>query len=475
MKRWGMFCMTLCALSGANSYSSQETYEKASHKKIVVIGAGIAGLTAAYRLHKKGFDVEVYEARGRVGGRILSGFIDDKVVEFGGQNFFDGGDAQNLNQLIQEFELPLVYYSSSFNYFFHHDNTLLPVDELIKKHNFNPETLEEQLDVIAQNSASMQDVLDQLFKSDEVLKTYFGTRLAGYEGGTADQLSSMYVKTLYHMIQGGTCAVHQKEEYVFGSIADGNSKLPEAIAKKLGDRVLLNMPLTSMAKNKERQYLLTFQDGFTTIADIVVIAVPCPIYNDISFGEEVIPSDRLALIRAIHNGSNAKIVVPVLEGLPKSIALINEYLGIFSSGRGRLTLYFTGQSSFFDADTIAQTYTRVKPLLVCGFDENSLPNQEPVFAKDELFRKYSGPVGYSWPNDPFAQGTYSYIAPAQNELFALSQAENGFTVKNLFAPIDQQLYFAGEHASTLIDVPGTMEAACQSGNLVADMIEHSLL
>jgi hypothetical protein len=31
---------------------------------------------------------------------------------------------------------------------------------------------------------------------------------------------------------------------------------------------------------------------------------------------------------------------------------------------------------------------------------------------------------------------------------------NGFLVKTLFAPIDEQLYFAGEHTSILFDVPG---------------------
>ena len=39
-------------------------------KKIVVIGAGIAGLTAAKQLHEQGFSVEILEASDRVGGRV---------------------------------------------------------------------------------------------------------------------------------------------------------------------------------------------------------------------------------------------------------------------------------------------------------------------------------------------------------------------------------------------------------------------
>lgn len=42
------------------------------HRKIVVIGAGIAGLIAAQQLVKFGFDVKVLEARDRVGGRVVT-------------------------------------------------------------------------------------------------------------------------------------------------------------------------------------------------------------------------------------------------------------------------------------------------------------------------------------------------------------------------------------------------------------------
>src|SRR6516165_7450339 len=37
--------------------------------KIVILGAGIAGLTAGYELRKAGYDVTILEARDRVGGR----------------------------------------------------------------------------------------------------------------------------------------------------------------------------------------------------------------------------------------------------------------------------------------------------------------------------------------------------------------------------------------------------------------------
>ena len=45
---------------------------KTEIEKVIVIGAGLAGLTTAYRLQAQGIDVEVYEARSRLGGRILT-------------------------------------------------------------------------------------------------------------------------------------------------------------------------------------------------------------------------------------------------------------------------------------------------------------------------------------------------------------------------------------------------------------------
>lgn len=55
-------------------------------EKVIVIGAGIAGLTAAYYLRKQGMDVEILESSSRVGGRMTSdtteGFIIDRGAQF---------------------------------------------------------------------------------------------------------------------------------------------------------------------------------------------------------------------------------------------------------------------------------------------------------------------------------------------------------------------------------------------------------
>ena len=54
-----------------------------SRGTVAVIGAGLAGLTAAYRLQQCGFDVTVFEARDRVGGRVWTIRKGDYIMDLG--------------------------------------------------------------------------------------------------------------------------------------------------------------------------------------------------------------------------------------------------------------------------------------------------------------------------------------------------------------------------------------------------------
>ena len=54
-----------------------------SRGAVAVIGAGLAGLTAAYRLQQRGFDVTVFEARDRVGGRVWTVRKGDYIMDLG--------------------------------------------------------------------------------------------------------------------------------------------------------------------------------------------------------------------------------------------------------------------------------------------------------------------------------------------------------------------------------------------------------
>ncbi|MFL6038047.1 MAG: FAD-dependent oxidoreductase, partial [Gaiellaceae bacterium] len=78
----------------------------ASQPRIVVVGAGLAGLTCAYRLKQAGLAADVYEASERVGGRCwTSNDFSPLVAEHGGE-LIDQGHTQ-VRQLTQELGLAL--------------------------------------------------------------------------------------------------------------------------------------------------------------------------------------------------------------------------------------------------------------------------------------------------------------------------------------------------------------------------------
>ena len=77
--------------------------------KVVIIGAGFAGLSAAYRLKQKGCEVTVLESRGRVGGRVFSHPIDtdeNLVIELGAE--WVGASHERMITMCKEFGLELL-------------------------------------------------------------------------------------------------------------------------------------------------------------------------------------------------------------------------------------------------------------------------------------------------------------------------------------------------------------------------------
>jgi len=74
--------------------------DTATSKKAIVIGAGLSGLTTAYRLHKQGVDVTVLEKESRTGGAIGSGRKDGFLWESGPNNGLDTSPL--INELLDD-------------------------------------------------------------------------------------------------------------------------------------------------------------------------------------------------------------------------------------------------------------------------------------------------------------------------------------------------------------------------------------
>ncbi len=458
------------ALAQASLFSNEPVRQESP--KVAVIGAGLAGLTCAYRLQQNGFDVDVYEARNRVGGRIFSVKINDIAAELGGQNILDGGDAEATRSLVEELGLELTGGKLPLTAEYQKDGQSYALEKLLEEKNFDPDELKERMTELAQNSSNMREVLDKLFEKTDPLYTALSVRLSAWEGGPAEKLSTLCAGTLYQQMLGGVSVTHpallDSDESTLlieiFSIKGGNSLLPKKLADILGNKVHLNRPLSSIEKNSQG-YQLVFTNGEKKTADIVVLAVPSSVYSDIGFGEDVIPEDRLDAMKKIEYGTITRIVSPLDVAFEKGKAVFADSLLVLKNPNlSYFTTYCVGESSRFTAETAAIPYQEALKLL-------ELPTKTlPVMARDEFVASYHGPVAHSWPNDPYVKGSYSYIAAGQEEVLTAMEEIDGVPVRTLFAPIDGNLFFAGEHTTILLDGIGTIDAACESGERAAKLV-----
>lgn len=436
----------------------------ASRPKIAVIGGGLAGLTTAWRLQQENLDVHVYEARARAGGRIFSIYLNGVPSELGGQNIADGGEGIYTKALIEEMGLTLIEKHLppiTHNYF--DGEQLIPQKNLLCA---IPHLRAHLIDA-ARVGNNMRDVLNALVKPDTPLYHVLDTRLAAYEGAPLEKLSTLYINTLYSILMGGLLSSSPTGVVNYTVIEGGNSLLTQALADRL--HITFNMPVTSIERSQTHQYQLNFADGTIEYADIIVLAVPCSLYKSILCADNVIPAERKHFLDSLENGSTTKILVPQGTSTPHLDTVIDNN-SIAWVRDNVLTIYYTQEASFFSATTVDATYQSKKDMIEKAL--GPLSSQTAVYAEDRAFSNYTGPVGYSWPHDLYAKGSYSSVAPGQEiQEHALLQ-EEGEIVRAPFASIDGTLYFVGEHTS--LAIRGTIEGACESGTRTAIIIKKRL-
>src|SRR4029077_9517667 len=81
-------------------------------KTVLVMGGGIAGLSCAYELMKRGHDVTVLEASGRAGGHVRTShdpFADGLYADLGAEHFYYPGYTDYWRYL-KEFSLTPIPY-----------------------------------------------------------------------------------------------------------------------------------------------------------------------------------------------------------------------------------------------------------------------------------------------------------------------------------------------------------------------------
>lgn len=439
----------------------------------MVVGAGLAGLTAAYRLHQWGFDVDVYEARRRPGGRVCTAYFDQCHEELGGKNLRDGGDARHLRSLIQELGLSIHGYSLNLcRGLFLYQGSLVPIEKLISEGPRPTEALHDQLLSKIRPLVSLADLVDPLFVHHPPLRAFIELFIRGYLGLSSSLVSATYLdigfwthyKELYEAI-----LIHKSHAFQIEEVKGGNSLLVEAMVQALQGHIHYNMPLRKLGD--QDRLLLTFDNELVIEATHAILAIPDSTLRDVAIQEGLLPADQWEAIQKRSYGTNAKIIIPCPENkLKTSIFHCLDECCVWSDEHGDVvTWYYGGCYGEFRNDKIDAIFQRNHTQLKVIEPHILVNNTTLTPMKEELRAYYQGPVYVSWICEEFSKGSFSNFTPACAERFSELSHYHGERLRHAYRPVRDRLFFAGEQ--TAVNHPSTMEGAVESGELAARLIQ----
>jgi monoamine oxidase len=290
---------------------------------VVVVGAGLAGLSTARRLQHAGAEVRVLEARPRIGGRILSTTFDGATFELGAQ--WVGPMQQRLRSLVQELGIELFPQH-------HHGTKVVDIDGRRSTYRgklpsvslinlIQIELLSRRLDRMAERipldapyKAQRADEWDgmsvEAFKqaqpAGEVAKQLFDVAVRTVFGNEPAELSLLHF--LFYLnssggfrhlleIDGGA----QQDRFVGGA-----RLLAERLADALGpERVLLEVPVHTIDQTGEG--VEVHAAGMRLSARAVVVAIPPHLSARIRYMPSL-PPLREQLVQRCGMGATVKLL-----------------------------------------------------------------------------------------------------------------------------------------------------------------------
>ncbi|MFN3694250.1 MAG: protoporphyrinogen oxidase [Ignavibacterium sp.] len=278
-------------------------------KTVVVIGAGISGLTSAYLLSKKGFDIRILERKSEVGGSIES------VKENG--FLFDRGPNSALettpiiNQLVEELNLreELLYANKAANKrYILRNNELhaLPMSPpaLVKTKLFSAKAKFRLLaePFIGKSNDGYYQSLAEFVKrrlGQEFLDYAINPFVAGVYAGKPEELSvksafpklyaleekygGLIIGTIRSIRERKKRAEKSKQSAKMLSFKSGMIALPKAIADYFGDKLILSAEVVSVDKTADG-YIVSYRHNGIDEAiacDAVLSTVPAFVAGDL--------------------------------------------------------------------------------------------------------------------------------------------------------------------------------------------------
>ena len=300
--------------------------------RIAIVGGGIAGLTCALTLADRGIRATVYEASGRVGGRMYSNtayWDEGQVSEWGGE-LIDSGH-KTMQRLARRFGLVLDNLldaqpvgSEDTYYFFGHYYPKAQADE-----DFAMLAEAVMADLEAAGYPTTFDAFTPAGQALDQMSIYewIETRVAGghtsamgqlldvayaieYGADTTDQSALNLIYLLGYQPEPTGFAVFGESDEAF-HIRGGNEKLPRAIARHLGkDNIELGHRLVRIKQTKPGKYRLTFKelggDTEDVRADYVVLALPFSVLREVDIAHAGFDELKLQAIEQLGRARSAK-------------------------------------------------------------------------------------------------------------------------------------------------------------------------
>jgi monoamine oxidase len=421
-------------MSKNNSTTTQKIYD------VIAIGAGIAGLKAAYDLQNKGLSVIVLEANDRIGGRIhtTTEFDSEFAIDLGAELVhttttptWELINSQNLKtiRLVNDEDKDESIDLTDFRYFF---------KALESKQIPSPKPTE--------------DILSYL-KRIEVDPELISEIEAGYVVDTerAEKINALAVLNRFdQMVKNGEM-LGEKDFKIFG----GYNQIYKILAEKL--QIELAKPVTMVNwENNEIEVQTT--DASVYKSHKIVLTVPVAVLKkpNIQFVPEL-PEDK---IQAIESFGVCDIVKIFLKFDEKILTPDVNILDVFEDEipvwwKATITAdeNYNGEIlvGWVSADKARKLYTLSQDEII----DLAVKDLEKKLNKTNL--KPIKSLVQIWKDEEFSSGAYSYI-PAQ---------ASPDIIESLAKPINNKIFWAGEATDPNY---ATVNGAYYSGKRVADEI-----
>ena len=426
--------------------------------RVVIVGAGLAGLTAARFLERGGAAITIVEARDRVGGRIHTwrdGFAQEQHVEAGADLI--EAEQREVLRLAYELKLETVRILRNGWGFYGTSKTG------IKKIRNAPAAFEEAAKLLAPEVEAFkaaesrwdsgvarwlgnQSVADWLVraKADKALSA----RIRGLRGFFLADPEELSLLTLVEQFASDDIPGAGK----MFRLRDGNDRLPGALAKDLRGRILLNAAVKRIS-HRDRVLRVALDDGrrlHEIGADYVVMAVPATTLRCIRF-VPALPPQQWRAVSTLRYGPATRVALQFETRFWKKIARPSAYgsdqpFGAVWDGNeqqarspGILTFLAGGNAS---REVRALIAARGWPELVRRLRWLGRPT------------KLLAQRVFSWERDKWARGGY-----------AVFDSRFDPALRAWLARPAGRIVFAGEHTSQRW--PGYMNGAIESGRRAA--------